>query len=820
MIAANRAQHPDRSRRRARYGALALLLASTMGVAGSPTTATAQTLLEFPRRPAPPPKPSRADEKQMLVRAARIDYDYNNERVAAVGNVQIYYQGSTLEADRVTYDQRAKRLNATGNVRLTEPDGNVTHGDVLDLTDDFRDGFINSLRVETADQTRFAAARANRTEGNYTVLESGVYTACEPCRDNPQKPPLWQVKAARIVHDQNDKTVYFEDARLEFFGVPLAYLPYFSAPDPTVKRKSGFLFPIFSSSGKYGVAAEIPYFWALAPNYDLTLSPVITSRQSVLGKGEFRHRLLDGAYSIRAAGIFQQDLSPFVRSDGTTTPGYRNFRGSLESTGQFALTNRWTWGWAGTVLTDRTFFQDYGLLNYSMTGDSIFQTRTEAISQLYLIGRGDRSYFDLRTQHFFGFSEADDQRQLPVIHPVLDYNYTFENPVLNGELGLRANFTSMTRGRADFDAITAASLLSGACEISANPAAKLPANCLLRGAPGTYTRLSAEATWRRTITDPFGQMFTPFASVRTDLATAEILNDPGVSNFTTPGQREVGRVMPTVGLEYRYPFIAAQSWGTQTIEPIAQVIMRPNEAKIGAFPNEDAQSLVFDDTNLFRIDKFSGWDRAEGGGRLNVGLQYRAQFNRAGSITAIVGQSYHLFGQNSFAVGDLANTGLDSGLETRRSDYVAGVRYQPNEVFTFGSHFRFDETNLTVRRFEVTATANLGRLSATMIYGNYDAQPALGLTDRRSGVLGSGLLKLTPNWALLGGARYDIERSRFNQTQIGVGYIDDCLILALNYIKDYSNSGNTTADHRLMVQIGLRTLGSSAVSQSVGSTGL
>ena len=271
----------------------------------------------------------------------------------------------------------------------------------------------------------------------------------------------------------------------------------------------------------------------------------------------------------------------------------------------------------------------------------------------------------------------------------------------------------------------------------------------------------------------------------------------------------------TVGLEYRYPFINVQSWGTQTIEPIAQVVMRPNEGNIGRFPNEDAQSLVFDDSNLFKVDKFSGWDRAEGGGRANVGMQYTAQFNRGGFLNVLFGQSYHLFGTNSFAVADIANTGVDSGLESSRSDYVARISYQPDRIYTFTSRFRFDEQTFDVRRFELEARANFDRWSAALLYGNYDAQPALGFLTRREGILGTGSLKLTPNWVLLGSARYDLDASKFDQTRIGVGYVDDCLILALNYITSYTYSGNTEADHRVMLQLSLRTLGGTSVSQGI-----
>src|SRR5690242_11474353 len=406
----------------------------------APAPASAQDL-QFPQRP-PPPKKSKialerdkSGQKQMLVQATEIDYDYANHRVAAVGNVQIYYGDSTLEANRVIYDQKTKRLHAEGNVRLTEPDGKVTYGEIMDLSDDYRDGFVDSLRLDAPEQTRMAAARAERSSGNFTVFHNGVYTACAPCKDDPKKPPLWQVKAARIIHDQNEKMMYFEDARIEFFGQPLAWLPYFSAPDPTVKRKTGVLTPAISSSSVYGAALDVPYYWALAPDYDATFAPMVTTKQGPLLEGEFRQRLMNGAYSIRGAGIYQFDKDYFQRSDGTTTPGFRYWRGSLESSGLFALNNKWVWGWDGTLLSDRTFLQDYNprLSRYFAT-DTFQNPASEAVSQLYIAGKGNRSYFDARTIYYLGFSEADSQGQIPVIHPVLDYNYVFDRPVMGGEL--------------------------------------------------------------------------------------------------------------------------------------------------------------------------------------------------------------------------------------------------------------------------------------------------------------------------------------------------------------------------------------------------
>ncbi|MBS0535604.1 MAG: LPS-assembly protein LptD [Proteobacteria bacterium] len=824
LLDSTRPPAPGRCRRGALSILTVLVLAAASVASWTPPAHAQSTTLDFP--PPPPPKPKsraaierdKSGDKQMLVQADEIDYDYTNNRVSAVGNVQLYYGGSTLEARKVIYDQKTKRLHAEGNVRLTEEDGKVTNGEVMDLSDDYRDGFVDSLRLETPDRTRMAAARADRTKGNYTVFHNGVYTACEPCKDHPEKPPLWQVKAARIIHDQGEKMIYFEDARIEFFGQPLMYLPYFSAPDPTVKRKTGFLMPAIATSSKYGVAAEIPYYWALAPNYDLTLAPMITTKQGLLMEGEFRQRLMNGAYSIRAAGIHQNDPNYFVRSDGSQTPGYRDNRGSLETTGRFAINDKWAWGWDALMVSDKSFIQDYNpRLSHYRVNDPLQTGVTEGVSQLYLTGKGNRSYFDARSIYYLGMSEADTQSQIPVVHPVIDYMYTVDHPVVGGELGFNFNFTSLSRTQANFDAVNATALSSGICN-TADTRVKNSANCLLRGAPGTFSRFSSEAHWSRSITDGLGQVFKPFASVRVDAGSMNVTNDPSVSNYLTPGESDLVRAMPTVGLEYRFPFINVSSWGTQTIEPIAQIIMRPNETQIGKWVNEDAQSLIFDDSNLFKVDKFSGYDRVEGGSRANYGIQYTAQFNKGGFINALFGQSYSLLGQNSYAVSGVTNTGLDSGLDTRRSDYVARVSYQPNGTYSFSSRFRFDQDTFALQRLEVESTANFDRWSATVLYGDYAAQPLIGFLDRRQGILGTGQYKLDANWVLLGSALYDINEKKFSQTRLGLGYIDDCLILAVNYITSYTYSGNVENNHTVMLQLSLRTLGGTSVSQSLSST--
>ncbi len=786
-----------------------VLLAAATGELATTQPASAQGFSYNPRPPHPRP-PKVANDNQMLVQAVEVDYDYNNNRVSAVGNVQMFYNGTSIEADKVVYDQKTKRLYAEGNIRMTDADGKITYANSMDLSDDYRDGFVDSLRVDTANSTRMAATRADRSSGNYTVFENGVYTACAACADDPKKPPLWQVKGARIIHDQTEKMLYFETAQLEFFGVPVAYMPYFSTPDPTVKRKSGFLMPgYFPGTAATGFGMEAPYYWAIAPDYDATITPRILTRQGVLMQGEFRQRLIDGAYQIRAYGIDQLDPGAFAGQ-----PGDRQFRGGIDTKGQFSLNDKWIWGWDGVLLTDYAFFNDYRLAQYRDPMASFLSLPTEAISQLYLTGVGNRSFFDLRSMYYLSYS--GNQQQVPVVYPVFDYSNVFNYPIFGGEVSYKTNFTNLTRNQAVFDPITTLASINGLCTLtSADPLARTPSQCLLRGFPGTYTRLSAEAQWRRSFTDSAGEIWTPFVSLRADAINSDVSNQPGVSNFLPVGDTQAIRVMPTVGLDYRYPFINVQPWGSTTVEPIAQVIIRPNETYAGQLPNEDAQSLVYDTSNLFSVDKFSGYDRVEGGGRANVGVQSTTQFDQGGAVKALFGQSYQLFGLNSYAVKDATNTGLDSGLAKPLSDYVTSVSYSPNRTYTFSVRSRMDEQTWNIQRFEAEAKANFDRWSVGLTYGNYAPQPQLGYLVRREGLLASGSVKVASNWVATGAARWDLANNNINQYVVGAGYVDDCFVLAANYVTSYNYSTGAappTLGHAYMLQIGLRTLANTSSS--------
>ena len=223
--------------------------------------------------------------------------------------------------------------------------------------------------------------------------------------------------------------------------MPIAYMPWFSSPDPSVKRKSGVLAPKYSTSTSRGFGLSVPYFFALAPDYDLTVTPTYYTRQGLLGEAEWRQRFINGSYDIRAAGIFQQDQSAFAPAP--YGPGSRDFRGLVESDGTFYLNEHWKYGWSLSLMTDRWFLQDYQLPSENMNAWYF----KEKASTVFLTGQADRGYFDMRSIFFQPLTRNDLQSQQPVVGPLIDYNKVIpidpkKSNGIGGEVTIDANFTN------------------------------------------------------------------------------------------------------------------------------------------------------------------------------------------------------------------------------------------------------------------------------------------------------------------------------------------------------------------------------------------
>lgn len=753
---------------------------------------------------------------QMLLAADTLVYNNDNQTVTAVGGVQIDYGGNRLVAQRVEYNRNTKRMVASGNVEVVNSDGTKINSEHIDITDDFADGFVNALRVETIDKAYFAAESAERMGGVLTTFHNGVYTACEPCEDKPDKAPTWRVKARKIIWNGEKKTVRFENANFEFFGFPLAYLPAFEIADPTVKRKSGFLIPSIVYKSDLGVGVKIPYYLALAPTYDLTVTGSGYTKQGFLGEAEWRQRFNNGEYSLKIAGIQQQDPDAFIDSAGhnvdSGAAGDPNkFRGMMGTQGQFAINSRWNFGWDVLLQTDKNFSNTYNIDKYNA---AVHQ------SSVYLTGLNGRNYFDVRAMHFevqedtLNNKAAARNGQQPWVLPSLDYAYIPDVSVAGGQLSLNVNSRVIHRDELDQTYFTPYVPASGTQRV--------------RGIEGESGRLTAEAEWKRTFVTDDGLVVTPLLALQGDVdylnassASLAAINQMATNLGEQDDMRSsFARYMATAGLEMRWPLLFSMASGSShVIEPMAQVFVRPNEQYVGglAVPNEDAQSMVFDATTLFERDKFSGYDRVEGGSRANVGLRYSGSYINGWGTNAIFGQSYQLGGENSFAAPDLVNVGAYSGLETTKSDYVGLIGVNSPNGFAASVSGRFDEQTFEIRRAEVKAAYSGLPVSLSAKYAFIQAQPLYGFTTDRHEVTLGASTHLAENWRVFGTGTYDLQESLLVKDGVGFAYNDSCF----TYLMTYSQSRDLNTrevTQSIGFNLSFRTLGDFGSSTSAIDT--
>jgi LPS-assembly protein len=230
------------------------------------------------------------EPNRVLLQADTITYDSDSGVVTAEGHVEIVDDMRTLLADRVTYNENTNTVTANGNVSLQDETGNVAYANQVELTEDLREGALQSFAALIGKSGRLAASSAERHEGRFTIARGAVFTPCAICQEDGERMPLWQIRAARVIHDQMEKEIYFDDAAFEFLGVPLFFLPFFSQADPTVTHKSGFLLPDVGTIGSIGSFIKIPYYVSLSPSSDLTFDPFITTQGGTVIQTEYRQR--------------------------------------------------------------------------------------------------------------------------------------------------------------------------------------------------------------------------------------------------------------------------------------------------------------------------------------------------------------------------------------------------------------------------------------------------------------------------------------------------------------------------------------------------
>jgi LPS-assembly protein len=706
--------------------------------------------LEVPKFDIRKPPPG----TRVHVDADVLRFNSRTKVATAEGRVVITYGPYVLVATHVSYDQDDDILRASGSIRMREPGGNILEADLLVLQNKFRDGFAEHLRLLLVNDATVTADYARRQDGVITVFERAAYTRCKTCvlADGT---PLWQIKSRVATHDKLKHEVRHEDMTFEFAGVPVFWLPKFSHTDGTIERKSGFLTPSFSVSEDIGLGVTVPYYWALAPNYDLTLLPLITTDQGVMPRALWRHRTQTGEYFIDGAGIYQ--LNPDIPE-----PGDRRFRGSVHTAGKFDINRNWTWGWDATAMSDDTFMRRYNV-----------DSRREIVSEAFITGIDDRNFFRARAMHFRNLI-IENSDTSPIAVPFVEHDYTFDTPVLGGEFGIKSSVYNLYR------------------DDNENPY------------PGVFhaeqqTRATTTMHWQRQFISNSGALLTPFTRLRADIYHNEALPDPDFPGMVLP-EETTSRLLPSAGLDLRWPFVRGGGYGQHVLTPVAQFITASNETHEEEIGNEDAIDLNFDTTNLFLHQKFSGEDRYEGGTRVNAGVLYSYLMENGGFLRASVGESFHVAGENSFDVG--------SGLEDVESDLVAAVAYQPWDHVRLTYQGRFDQKDLDPKVQDAGINLDFARWSLSGGVSDIEAAPAYGRPTDELQAWAYATLQLTGGWSLFGGLRHDFENGSSKNETIGLSFDCDCFNFRIAYVTDEDEKeGDLDKSHSVLLSVKFKTLG-------------
>jgi LPS-assembly protein len=339
----------------------------------------------------------------------------------------------------------------------------------------------------------------------------------------------------------------------------------------------------------------------------------------------------------------------------------------------------------------------------------------------------------------------------------------------------------------------------------------------------SYNHVKSELKWRRRLTDAIGISYTPFGQLRGDAYLTDNVINPETN---TRGDEETfTRGLATAGVTVAYPWIASGNGASHIIEPIGQAIVSQASVRQRQLANEDARSVVFDDTNLFEVQKFSGTDRVETGTRVNAGVQYTFQANTGGYARLLAGQHFQISGDNAYQdpgkITEIVNVNgvqtiqdrfvfsPSSGLEKGRSDYVLGAYLAPNNTFRFLAQSRFDEDGFGLRRQDLFASVNYGPLSATGIYSFAAADPLLGFDKSQSDVTGIASLRLTDFWSVIGTIRYDIDAAKVLTDSVALRYADDCFVLSTTLQQTFFDNAalGLREDTSLMFRVEFKSIG-------------
>jgi len=536
---------------------------------------------------ATPAAPNGKPDIPVNLLADEMSFDRENRVVSAFGNVEITYGDRTLLADKITYSQDTDIVQASGNITILEPSGETLFADQITITGDLKDGLVRNIGVILADRSRLAANGAKRSGAVVTELRQGVYSPCNLCADDPDAPPLWQIKAVRVIHDKRSKTIEYRDAWLEVYGYPVLYTPYFIHPDPSVRRKAGFLAPGFGGSSDLGFVTRLPYFYPFDDTSDVTAIPAFSESEGFQLTLDYRKRFKEGKLDTQVSGIND--------SEG-------DFRGHIFTEGLWDINKTWRAGFDVNRATDDTYLRRFG-----------FDSPPVLESRVFAEGFRGRNYLAVNAYSFQDQRADADSIDSPLVLPLVEFSHVGEPDRFGGNVNVDASLLVVSRDESGNDT----------------------------------RRLSVRPSWNRRFSDSIGNLVSFSTGLWADAYHVNNVSRANNTDFTGV----TGRIYPYASLDWRFPLISQLGKASQTLEPIVNVVASPNGGNPAKIPNEDSQEFEFDDTNLFDVNRFGGIDRVEGGTRVNYGLKWGLFSPSGRGLSVLVGQTYRFHVDDTFAKG-------------------------------------------------------------------------------------------------------------------------------------------------------------------------
>ncbi|URW76493.1 LPS assembly protein LptD [Sphingomonas donggukensis] len=742
----------------------ALLTTGALALALTALPAAAQDLQDRPVAPPPPSEtPLPAGDEQVQFTADSLEYEYNADIVTARGDVRMYRGGDRLRAGTVTWNRNTGKVVANGDIAVTNPQGDVAYGDSIELTDSLKDGVIENMLVVLEQGGRIAARRGTRNDGGVITVEDAAYTACDvTTSDGCPKEPSWKISAVTVVYDPELGRIKYKGARISLFGIATIPLPTFSHPIGG-RSANGFLAPEFRLSRVNGLEIAAPYVFSFGDNRDLTITPrVFTGALPMLQVG-YRELNTLGAFRIDAYGTYSR-RSDDLGVAGSSVTTQNDFRGYIDSVGRYQLSPKWSISESIRLASDRTFLRRYDISRDTRLRSTV---RVERID--------DDSYFSIAGWSVQTLRLTDNQGLQPIALPEIDYRRRFDDGVLGGRFSLQLNTLALTRTEGQ-----------------------------------DTQRAFASVQWDLRRLTRWGQEVTFTAFARGDLYNANDTLATTVASYRGDEGFQA-RAIGAVAVDVKWPFIGSFLGGTQRITPRVQLVASPRVANLSV-PNEDARAVELEDSNLFALNRFPGYDRFEDSPRVTYGLDYAIDLPGL-SIDAVVGQSYRLNTRPTILPDG-------TGLSDRFSDIVGRTTVRFRDFVSLTHRYRLDKDGLAVRRNEVDATVGTRDTYALIGYLRLNRNIGFALEDlqdREEARVG-GRVQVAQFWSVFGSATVDLtDRSEDPLSisdgftpirhRLGVAYEDDCLRLGLTWKRDYETTGDARRGNSYLLTLSLKNLG-------------